>query len=128
MLGKHLTNEEKLDQIYEMTLENNDILRSIRRQQYLANALRLLYWLVVLGALGSVYYLVHPVITKLSNGGVVEQRMNEFNQIRNQLPETKLIDQVVNGLKASSTGTEAGVPATSVSDGSSTEMEGEAAQ
>jgi hypothetical protein len=32
MLGKNLNNEEKLDAIYRMTLENNEILRTVRRQ------------------------------------------------------------------------------------------------
>ena len=49
MLDKKLTNEEKLDLIYQMTEENHDILMSLRRQSYVSNAFKLLkkqgYWI-----------------------------------------------------------------------------------
>ncbi len=101
MLEKKLNNEDKLDAIYEMTLENNEILRTIRRQQYFANGLRVLYWLVILGAMGSAYYFISPLLNSLySNSGKIEESLNQFNQIRNQLPGAKMINQMLEGLKA----------------------------
>lgn len=95
-----LNNQDKLEAIYKMTLENNDILRTIRRQQYFSNALRVIYWLVVLGALGSAYYFVRPVVTAITNNsGKIEETFNQFNQLRGQLPETKIINQLIDGLK-----------------------------
>ena len=122
MLGKHLNNEEKLDAIYEMTLENNDILRTIRRQQYFANTFRVLYWLVVIGALGSAYYFIRPVITVLSNNsGKIEETVNQFNQLRGQLPEAKLINQIMNSMKPKvATSTDGVMPDNGVIDSSST--------
>ena len=65
-----------------MTLENNEILRTIRRQQYFANALRALYWLMVVGAIGGVYYFVKPLVTTLSdNSGKIEET---YSQLRSQ--------------------------------------------
>jgi hypothetical protein len=107
MLEKRMNNEEKLDAIYEMTLENNDILRTIRRQHYYSNFLSSLYWIMVLGAIGGAYYFVRPILSTLSgNAGKVEETMSQLNQIRNQMPETQLINQVMNTLnskKATST-------------------------
>lgn len=114
-----MNNEEKLDAVYQMTLENNDILRTIRRQQYFANALRALYWLVVLGAVGGAYYFVRPVVTTLSgNSGKIEE---VYSQLRNQLPEKKLLDKVMDALKAgNATGADKQMPDDGVIDSGST--------
>ncbi|MBP6949101.1 MAG: hypothetical protein KBC41_02505 [Candidatus Pacebacteria bacterium] len=99
MSVKDLNNEEKLDVIYEMTIENNKMLRSLRRQHYFSSIMTILYWLMVIGAIGSAYYFVRPVVTLLSNNsGKIEETVGQFNQIRNQLPEAKLINQLLNSL------------------------------
>ena len=83
-MSKHLNNEEKLEAIYEMTLENNDILRVIRRQQYFANFFRALYWLMVLGAIGSAYYFVKPVVQSFStNSDKLEETYSQVRQDMN---------------------------------------------
>ena len=74
-----MTNEEKLEAIYKMTLENHEILKTIRRQQYLSNFGRILYWLVILGALGGTYYYLKPLLSIFtSNPEAIEERMNQF--------------------------------------------------
>lgn len=122
MIGKDLNNQEKLEAIYKMTLENNDILRVIRRQQYFSNALRLLYWLVVLGAIGSAYYFIRPLVTTLSsNSGKIEEAASQFSQIRDQLPETKLVNQLLERFKskgATTTATDNQMPDDGVIDAS----------
>ncbi len=60
-----LTNQEKLDEMYHLTLENNEILRSIRRNERVANFFRFLYWVIILGALSGVYFYVNPLIQKV---------------------------------------------------------------
>jgi tRNA A37 N6-isopentenylltransferase MiaA len=101
MNGKNLTNEEKLEAIYEMTYENHQMLRTIRRQQYFANTFRVVYWLVILGFVGGSYYYIRPLIVGLSGDkGRFEETLNQFNQLRSQLPETKLVNQMMNSLKA----------------------------
>ena len=98
-----LNNQEKLEEVYHMTLENNEILRSIRRQQHIANAFRFLYWLIILGALGGAYYYVKPAINAISdNKQKIDSTLEQFNELRSQLPESKLINQMLNSLKISS--------------------------
>ncbi len=98
-MSSDLNNQEKLEAIYQMTLENNAVLRTIRRQQYFSTALRVLYWLIVLGVLGSVYYFARPLVTGLSeNSNRIEETLTQFNQLRGQLPEIKMLNQVINGI------------------------------
>ncbi len=102
MLGKNLTNEEKLDAIYEMTLENHEVLRTIRRQQYFSTITRLLYWLIVLGLIGGTYYYVRPFIGLITNNAAsLEEKVMQFNQIKNQLPDSNMLNQVIQGLQKS---------------------------
>jgi hypothetical protein len=95
MLGKHLTNEEKLDAIYQMTLDNHEVLKTIRRQQYIAGFIRILYWLAVLGVIGGFYLYAKPFIEIISgNSAKIE---NLFLQFKQQLPEARVLDKVING-------------------------------
>jgi hypothetical protein len=104
MLNKKLTNEEKLDLVYEMTLENHDILQSIRRQQYVSNAFRLLYWIVILGAIGGAYYYIRPAVSYIQeNGTKLQTTINQLNTLNSNLPEAKLINTLIEGLKKSAT-------------------------
>jgi hypothetical protein len=102
MDGRHLSNEEKLNEIYQMVHENHQILRSLHRQQYLANIGRVIYWLAILGILGGAYYYVKPLIDSFSSHGAnVDQTITQINQLTGQLPETKLLTQVLEWLKKS---------------------------
>ena len=95
-----LNNQEKLEEIFHLTVENNEILRSIRRQQHIGNAFRFLYWLVILGVLGGAYYYVKPVVDNFAGGQVkVGETLKQFEAIRSQLPETQIIDQVMKSFK-----------------------------
>jgi hypothetical protein len=106
MLGKDLNNEEKLEAIYAMTLENHDILKTIRRQQYVSGTFRVLYWLLVLGALGGTYFYIRPFVTLLSDkSSTIEEKFTQFNQLKNNLPEAKIIDQVIQVLQKPSVAT-----------------------
>ena len=106
MLGKDLTNEQKLNEIYKMTEENNEILRTIRRQQYFSNFLKVVYWLVILGFLGGAYYFVRPFIDVFTGDSAkVEEKIDQFNKMRSQLPETKLINNLLHGLQEKGDGT-----------------------
>ncbi|MFA6609003.1 MAG: hypothetical protein WCT07_03805 [Candidatus Paceibacterota bacterium] len=102
MSGTDLNNQEKLEEVYELTVENNEILRSIRRQQHIANAFRFLYWLVILGALGGAYYYVRPVVDSIFGNKVgIDSTLKQYEELRSQLPETKLLDQFLQGIKNS---------------------------
>ena len=99
-MSSDLNNQEKLEEVYHLTVENNEILRSIRRQQHIANAFRFIYWLVILGALGGAYYYVRPVVDSISgNKANIDSTLKQFEDLRSQLPETKLLDQLLHGVK-----------------------------
>jgi hypothetical protein len=102
---KKLTNEEKLDLIYEMTRENHEVLASLRRQQYLSTAFRILYWLIILGVLGGTYYYVRPAVTYIQENGVkLQSTFNQLNSLHGTLPEAKLLNTLIDGLKKSAGG------------------------
>ena len=101
-----LTNQEKLEEIYELTVQNHDILRGMRRQQNIANAFRVLYWLVILASLGGVYYYVSPIIQAFSSNGLkLGETVKQLSDLRSQLPEAKMIEQFLHGTKAQDTST-----------------------
>jgi hypothetical protein len=58
------TEEETLNDILELTKENNRILRGMRRSMIWGQVFTFLYWLAILGVLGWSYYLVQPYIVK----------------------------------------------------------------
>lgn len=102
-MSENLNNQQKLEEVYHMTMENNEILRSMRRQQHIAHAFTIFYWVVILGALGGAYYYVRPVVNAFSeNKGKIDSALEQFNDLRSQLPETKVLNQLLEGLKQSS--------------------------
>lgn len=99
-----LTNQEKLDEMYELTLENHDILRSIRRNSRVANTFTFFYWLVVLGALGGAYIYVSPLIKAIAeNKEKIESTINQVNQMSGMLPEKQALDKFLNMVKKGTT-------------------------
>jgi site-specific recombinase len=97
---QHLTNEEKLNEIFRMTEENNTILRSMRRTQYISNIFRLLYWTLIIASLGGAYYFIKPIITGFSeNEGGVSDTLKQLNILKSQLPEVKLLQEMLTGAK-----------------------------
>jgi hypothetical protein len=105
MLDKKLTNEEKLDLIYQMTEENHSILVSLRRQTYVATIFKLLYWLVILGALGGTYYYTRPLIDYVAeNSTKFKDAFNQIQGVQNSLPDSQVLNGLIDGLKKSATG------------------------
>ena len=104
--GHDLTNQEKLEEIFEMTKENNDILRSLRRQQHVANAFRFLYWIVILVSLGGIYYYVRPMLDTFNNNKeALEASMQELDTFRSQFPNVKqFLENFRNSGSSTSTG------------------------
>ncbi len=54
----------KLDELLELTHENNKILRSMRRAQRWSSLFRFVYLAVILGSIFGVYYYFQPTIQK----------------------------------------------------------------
>lgn len=51
-----------LEKVYKMTEENNQILHSIRRATRLGLAMRILYWVVIIGLSVGALYFIQPYV------------------------------------------------------------------
>lgn len=94
MSDPDLTNQEKLEEIYRLTVENNHMLHRIQNRDRIAIIIRVVYWLAILGALGGAFYYIRPFFDSIAANnsrasGVIEQ----FEQLRSQFPETKAFQQ-----------------------------------
>ena len=47
--------------------ENQEILRKMRRGQFLGNITRILYWLIIIGASFGTYYFLQPYIDTMKD-------------------------------------------------------------
>lgn len=55
---------QKLEELLELTRENNQILRSMRRTQRWSSFFTFVYWMIILGSIFGVYYYFQPTIQK----------------------------------------------------------------
>ena len=64
-----MTPEEKslLERTYKMSEENNAILRSMRRSARIANAMRYVYWVVIIALSVGAYYFIQPYVNFLTS-------------------------------------------------------------
>lgn len=96
----NLTNQEKLEEVYQVTMENHEILVGLRRQQNISNVFKILYWAVILGILGGAYYFIKPTIDAFSqNKEKFDTVIEQLNSLKAQLPEGKLLNEVLDTLK-----------------------------
>lgn len=104
MSTSDLTNQEKLEEIYKISLENNEILHRLQNRGRLTAILQVVYWLAIVGALGGVYYYIRPVIDSVAaNGSRAEGMLRQLEELRSQLPETKAFQQFLNQIRSSTT-------------------------
>ena len=55
---------DKLDEILELTKENNRMLRSMHRRMLWSQIFTFIYWAIILGVMGWSYYLLQPYMMK----------------------------------------------------------------
>jgi hypothetical protein len=100
MSDSNLNNQEKLEEVYRLTVENNHTLHKIQSRDRIAIIFRIIYWLAILGALGGAYYYVRPFIdTIAASNSRAEGVIHQFDILRSQFPETKAFQQFFNQLK-----------------------------
>lgn len=58
---------KEIDEIKALTEENNSILKSMRRHNRVGAFMRLIYWIIILGAAVSSYYYLQPFIEPMIN-------------------------------------------------------------
>ena len=64
-----MTPEEKslLERTYKLADENNSILKGIRRVNRFSTALRIFYWLIILGVTFGAFYYLQPYLESTLN-------------------------------------------------------------
>ena len=55
---------EKMEELLELTRENNKILRSMRKSQRVTTLFSFVYWIIILGSIFGAYYYFQPTIQK----------------------------------------------------------------
>lgn len=85
-----LNEKELLEKTYEMSKENNHILRGIRNSNRWASFFRFFYWIIIIGiSLGTFYY-IQPYTNKaLSLYKSLQGNLNNVNTLVNSLPKAK---------------------------------------
>ena len=56
--------DDKIDELLDLTRENNKILRSMHRRMLWSQLFTFIYWLIILGVVGSAYYFAQPYFQK----------------------------------------------------------------
>ena len=74
--------EEKslLERTYKMTEENNQLLKSIRNSGRVGTAMRILYWIVIIGLSYGAYYFIQPYLKTVT--GLYDQVQGASNALK----------------------------------------------
>jgi hypothetical protein len=59
--------EDKIDEMLELTRENNKILRNMHRRFVWGQVFTFIYWLIILGVVGWSYVYFQPYLSKYMN-------------------------------------------------------------
>jgi hypothetical protein len=77
-----------LERTYKMTEENNEILKSIRRNARLSTAMRIIYWVVILGLSFGAYYFIQPYIeTLMGISGQIKDNVGGVQSMASQIQD-----------------------------------------
>lgn len=74
--------EKKLDEILELTIDNNRMLHRMRRMQRWSSVMRGLYWLLIIGLAFGSFYFVKPYFEQLTT--VYTQGAANFQTIQKE--------------------------------------------
>ena len=97
MSASNPNNQEKLEEIYRLTIENNHLLHNIQSRDRIALVIRVVYWLAILGALGGAFYYIRPIFEGIVGANSQAQGMfQQFESLRSQFPESKVLQNFFN--------------------------------
>ncbi len=78
--------KELLEKTYELSKENNHILKGIKNSKRWSALFRFIYWIIIVGVSVGVFYFVQPYINSV---------LKMYNDIQNNLDTIKsVIDKV----------------------------------
>ena len=73
-----------LQKTYELAQENNKLLKGMRRSQRIATIMRVVYWLVILGAAGAAFYYLQPFVEPfLDSYSAIRDNFSNFSNLIN---------------------------------------------
>ena len=95
------TNQDKLDDIYEMVEENNNILKNLLRREKIASFFKIAYWLIILGGLFGIYYYIQPYLDVVkNNSGLLKDFFDKLNIVSNPMQEINGIKNILNTINS----------------------------
>ena len=107
MTHPEMSNPEKLEEVYRLTIENNHLLHKIQNRSRITAIFQILYWAAIVGALGGAYYYVRPLFESITaNSSRAEGVLHQFEELRSQFPESKAIQDFISHLRPSGTSEE----------------------
>lgn len=102
-----MTNQEKLDEMYDKVDEIYGIVRGMRNRERISNIMKVLYWLIIIGAAFGAYYYVKPVVdTVVPKIESVQKGLDQINNVGKQingvtesLPEVNTVKTIIQNIK-----------------------------
>ncbi len=102
-----MTNQDKLDEMYDKVDEIYDIVRGMRNRERISNIMKVLYWVVIIGAAFGAYYYVKPVVdTVVPKIESVQKGIDQINNVGKQLngvseslPEVGTVKNIIQNIK-----------------------------
>lgn len=85
-------NSEKLDEILELQKDNNKMLKSVLNHQKMANLMKLLYWVVIIGITYGMFAYFKPYFTNIAN--IYTQGAGMFDNTENNDTNSNQINQL----------------------------------
>ena len=76
---------ELLENTFNLAKENNEILRKMRRAQKIADFMRFMYWIIIIGVTIGAFYFMQPYIEQMK--GLIEKAGISINSFNNLLPK-----------------------------------------
>ena len=78
--------EEEIRRIRELTEENNQILRGMRRHNRMSAVFKAVYWIVIIALSYGAFVAIQPYLDQLKNvTGGVSNGLEQFNRFSEQL-------------------------------------------
>ena len=79
--------KDLLEKTYEMSKENNHILKGIRASNRWASFIRVIYWILIIGASLVAYYFVKPYVAPMLKAfGELQKGLNNVQSVIKSIP------------------------------------------
>ncbi len=96
MDAKKLSNQEKLDHMFEMVNELNHEMHEMKKKEAAEGAYRLFYMTLIIIALGGVYYFVSPLFEAIKKApGLIDDGVQKIDQLKKNIPSPATLQQAV---------------------------------